>query len=315
MRAQEPHPQLQAFIEETEDAPAFNELPIDETRAIVTDVFSADTPEPVNEVIDRTIEGPDGADLPLRVYLPETDEPFAVAVFFHGGGFIAGGLDSHDQLCRALSNAAEIGIVAVDYRLAPEHPFPAAVKDAYAATEWVATNAEEFGGDADRLAVIGDSAGGNLAAVVSHMACHRSGPDIDYQLLIYPAVSYDRDWPSLEENGEGYFITEADLRYFEDLYFEDPIDKMNLYASPILSFSFEDLPPATVLTGGFDPLRDEGVAYVERLEEADVAVNHLHYDDAIHVFLQMAVDPFGFDRAQDAFDDVVSDLRRALAEE
>lgn len=311
MRAQEPHPELQKFIEETEDAPAFHELPLKETRAIVADVFSVEEPEPVGEVIDRTINSPE-AEIPVRIYVPDGTPPFPVAVFFHGGGFIAGGLDSHDQLCRAMSSAAKVAIVAVDYRLAPEHPFPAAVKDAYAATEWTAKNAGEFDGDGDRLAVVGDSSGGNLAAVVCHMARHRSGPEIAHQILIYPAVSYDREWPSLQENGEGYFLVEADLKQFEDMYFEDEIDKMNLYASPILSPTFEDLPPATVLTGGFDPIRDEGVAYAERLEEAGVDINHLHYDDAIHVFLQMATEPFEFDRSQEAFEDVISDLRTAL---
>lgn len=185
MRAEEPHPQLQAFLEETEDAPAFNELPVEEARAIITDVFSVEEPEPVGDVIDRTIEGP-GGELPLRIYLPTGEGPFAVATFFHGGGFVVGDLDSHDQLCRTLTNTAGIAVVAVDYRRAPEDPFPAAVEDAYAATKWVAENADEFNGDPDRLAVIGDSSGGNLAAVVAHMARDRGDPDIAQQVLIYP---------------------------------------------------------------------------------------------------------------------------------
>ena len=312
MRAQEPHPELQAFIDESEDAPPFHQLSVEEVRATTSEVFSVDDPLPVGAVTDRTVPGPAG-DVPVRVYLPESEESFAVTVFFHGGGFVSGGLDSHDQLCRELTNAADVAVVAVDYRLAPEHPFPAAVKDAYAATAWAAENAAEFGGDADRLAVAGDSAGGNLAAAVAHMARDRDGPELTYQLLLYPEVSHHRDWPSVEENGDGYFITAEDLDWFDDKYFEDDVDRMNVYGSPLVAHDFEGLPPGTVVTGGFDPLRDEGVAYAERLEDAGVDVTHRHYDDAIHAFVQMATDPFGFERSGEAFDDVCGDLREALA--
>lgn len=312
MRAEEPHPQIQAFLDETSDAPAFHELPVEEARAIADDVFAVDDPLPVGETVDRTIDGP-GGDLPIRIYRPDGDGPFPVAVFFHGGGFVAGSLESHDQLCRALASTAGVAVVAVDYRLAPEHPFPAAVEDAYAATEWAAENAAEFGGDPDRLAVVGDSSGGNLAAVVTHMAHHRDGPDIDYQVLVYPSVSHDREWPSYEENDGGYFITPEDLAWFEEHYFDHEFDAMNVYASPILAAEFEGLPPATIVTGGFDPLRDEAVAYADRLEDAGVDVTHHHYDDVIHAFLQMALEPFGFDPSQEALDDVTSDLETALS--
>lgn len=311
MRAEQPHPQFQAFIAETEDAPPFHQLSIEEVRTITADVFAVEDPTPIGEVIDRTISGTD-EDIPLRIYLPERDDPYPVTLFFHGGGFVSGSLDSHDELCRALTNTAEVAVVAVDYRLAPEHPFPAAVEDAYTATQWVAENAAEFGGNADLLAVTGDSAGGNLAAVVAHMAHDHSGPELAFQLLLYPPVSHTLDWLSVEENGEGYFITEKDLEWFDEHYFESNIDQMNIYASPLLAPDFEGLPPATVVTGGFDPLRDEGAAYAERLEDADVSVTHRHYDDAIHAFVQMAVNPFGFERSGEAFDDITSDLREAL---
>lgn len=311
MRAQEPHPQLQAFMAETEDAPAFHELPVEEVRGITADVFSVEDPEPVGEVVDETIDGP-GGDLPIRIYLPDGDGPFPVTMFFHGGGFVSGSIDSHDEFCRRIANTVGIGVVSVDYRLAPEHPFPAAVEDAYAATEWVATNGGEFDLDSDTLAVSGDSAGGNLAAVVAQMARDRDGPSIAQQVLLYPPVSPHQDWESIEENGEGYFITTEDLAWFDDQYFENEIDKMNVYASPLLAADLSDLPPATLVTGGFDPLRDEGVAYGERLEEAGVDVSHYHYDDAIHAFVQMAAAPFEFEPSREALDDVSDDLQSAL---
>mgnify|MGYP000256507932 CR=1 FL=1 len=311
MRAQEPHPQLQAFIEESEDAPAFHELPVEEVRGITADVFAVEESEPVGEVIDETIDGP-GGELSVRMYLPEGEQPFPVTMFFHGGGFVSGSLDSHDEFCRRIVNVSDVAVVAVDYRLAPEHPFPAAVEDAYAATEWVSEHGGEFGLDTDKLAVTGDSAGGNLAAVVSQMARDRDGPTIAHQALLYPTVSARDDWESLEENGEGYFITKEDLAWFDEKYFDHEIDRMNVYASPLLTADLSDLPPATLVTGGFDPLRDEGVAYGERLEEAGVDVTHYHYDDAIHAFVQLAAAPFEFDPARDALDDVSSDLQSAL---
>ena len=311
MRAQEPHPQLQAFMAETEDAPAFHELPVEEVRGITADVFAVEEPEPVGEVIDETIDGP-GGELPVRIYLPGGEQPFPVTMFFHGGGFVSGGLDSHDEFCRRITNIAEIAVVAVDYRLAPEHPFPAAVEDAYAATEWVAENGSKFGLDTDNIAVTGDSAGGNLAAVVAQMARDRDGPSISQQVLLYPPVSAHQDWESVEENGEGYFITKEDLTWFDEKYFENEIDKRNVYASPLLAADLAGLPPATIVTGGFDPLRDEGIAYGDRLEEAGVDVSHYHYDDAIHAFIQMAAAPFEFDPSQEALADVSEDLQSAL---
>lgn len=312
MRATEPHPYYQAFLDETADAPAFNEIPVEDARAVSEDVFAVEESTPVGDVSNRTIDG-SGGEIPIRIYTPEGDGPFPVAMFFHGGGFISGSLDSHDEFCRVLTNEVEAIFVSVGYRLAPEHKYPAAIEDSYAATEWVAGNAGEFGGDADRLIVVGDSAGGNVAAAVSQMARDRDGPEIDYQVLLYPATSQDgRQFESYEENGEGYFIETPDLEYFQDLYFEDDEDASEPYASPINADDLSGLPPATVATGGFDPLRDEGVAYAEALAEAGVDVSHHHYDDAIHIFVQMAAAPFAFEPSQEALDDVVDDIRAAI---
>jgi acetyl esterase len=164
-------------------------------------------------------------------------------VFFHGGGFVSGNLDSHDEFCRRITNAADVAVVAVDYRLAPEHTFPAAVEDSYSAKEWVAANGGEYGLDTDNLAVTGDSAGGNLAAVVSQMARDRGGPEIARQVLLYPPVSAHQNWESIAQNGEGYFITTEDLAWFDEKYFDHEIDKMNVYASPLLAADLSNLPP------------------------------------------------------------------------
>lgn len=312
MRANEPHPHYQAFLDETAEAPAFHEMTVDDARGVGEGVFAVEEPEPVDEVIERTIDGP-GGDLDIRIYVPDGEGPFPVATYFHGGGFVSNSLDTHDAFCRKLTNASDVIFVAVGYRLAPEHTYPAPVEDGYAATEWVANNADEFDGDPDRLAVAGDSAGGNIAAAVALMARDRGGPELKHQLLIYPQTSQDEQtWQSYEENGEGYFITMADIDWFKEHYFADASDATEPYASPIRADDFSGLPAATIATGGFDPLRDEGIAYAERLEEAGVDVTHLHYDDAIHIFVQMAAAPFEFDPSQEAFADVVSEFRAAL---
>lgn len=312
MRASEPHPFYQAFIEEAEAGPAFHEMSVEDARAMGEGVFAAEESTPVGQVQDRTIEGP-GGDLPIRIYTPEGEGPFPVAVYFHGGGFMSNSVDTHDEFCRVLTNEIDAIFVSVGYRLAPEHKYPGAVEDSYAATEWAAEHAEEIGGDSSRLLVVGDSAGGNLAAAVAQMARDRDGPNIEHQVLLYPQLSQDdQEFASYEENGEGYFISIEDIEYFKDLYFEGDTDAEEPYASPLNADDLSGLPSATIATGGFDPLRDEGVAYAEALEEAGVEVSHLHYDDAIHVFVQMAAAPFGFDPSKEALDDVVADVRSAI---
>jgi len=311
MQADEPHPEVQSVLEMVEEADV---LPLHQygpegarevTRQMRPDV---DGPE-VGGVIDRTIPGPEGgAEVPVRVYRPEGDGPFPTVVFYHGGGYVIGDLDSHGVPCRHLVRESGCGVVSVDYRLAPEHPFPAAVEDAYAALEWVAANPDEVDGDG-RLAVMGDSAGGNLAAVVSLMARDRDGPEIDRQVLVYPAVSPREDWPSRENNTEGYYLEGSDVEWFGDCYYGSDVHEANPYAFPLVACLHADLPPATVLTAGFDPLRDEGAAYVEALREADVPVEHRNYGGMIHGFFTMLAGPVELDRAHEAVADVASDLR------
>ncbi|HKJ58835.1 MAG TPA: alpha/beta hydrolase [Halobacteriales archaeon] len=312
MKASEPHPQVQSILDLIEEADVLPlcQYPAEEARE-VAEGMRADAEGPsLAAVTDRTVSGPDG-DVPVRVYRPGDDGPYPATVYFHGGGWVIGGLDSHDLLCRHLAQEANSVVVSVDYRLAPEHPFPAAVEDTYAATEWVAANPDEVGADG-RLAVAGDSAGGNLAAVVALVARDRDGPDIDHQGLIYPAVSPHDDWPSRAENAEGYFLSVADMEWFYDCYLGSEVHARNPYAFPLAACDLAGLPPATVHTAGFDPLRDEGAAYAQALEDAGVGVTHRNYDDVIHGFATMLAEPARVDRSHEALADLAGDLRDAF---
>ena len=256
----------------------------------------------VARTFDRTVPGPAG-DLPVRVYRPYGTGPFPTLVYFHGGGFVSGGLDTHDALCRHLTIESGAVVVSVDYRLAPEHPFPAAVEDAIAATEWAADEREFLAGDG-RLVVAGDSAGGTLAAVVALDAADRADLGVDRQLLVYPGIGIEEDQASVRDHG-GLVLTREDLEWFRDCYYDSELHLHNPYADPAEACDLAGVAPATVLTAGFDPLRDGGVAYAERLESAGVETRHVHYDDMIHGFLTMTD---AIDRATDAIADVAGDV-------
>lgn len=243
--------------------------------------------EPVAAVDDRVIRGPAG-DLPLRIYWPARHRSPPVTMFFHGGGFVICDLESHDPLCRAMCNATGSIVISVDYRRAPEDPFPAALDDSFAATRWAATSAEELGGDPARIAVAGDSAGGNLAAAVALRARDEGGPPLVFQLLIYPMTNHDFSTESYRENGEGYYVTESALRWYWDQYLADPSHGAHPYASPLRADDLSGLPPAFVLTAEYDPLRDEGEAYAERLRRAGVNVTAVRYDGMFHGFFSLA---------------------------
>jgi acetyl esterase len=304
--ASEPHPQAQAFLDRVAGPPPYA-LSIEGTRTALADLLTTDDPLPVAEVRDLPLSGPDGS-LPVRMYA-DADGPLPVAVYYHGGGWVRGNLDTHDGICRHLAREAGCLVVSVDYRRPPEHPFPAAVEDAYAAVEWVDEHAGTVGGDPDRIAVAGDSAGGNLAAAVAGMSRDRDGPDLAHQLLLYPVLEHAFDTPSYEAFAEGYLPTRATMRWYWEQYLADPIDGHNPYASPLRARSFEGLAPATVLTAGFDPLRDEDRAYADRLREAGVPVDHLGYEEMIHGFLSF---PAAIDRANEARDAVADALCEGL---
>jgi acetyl esterase len=244
---------------------------------------------PVRSVDDDTIPGPAG-DIPIRIYRPDVDGSVPTVVFFHGGGFVIGDLDTHDDHARLICHEVEAVVVSVDYRLAPEHPFPAGFEDCLAATRWVADHIAELGGDAQRVAVAGDSAGGNLAAAVALTVTREGGPELAAQLLIYPGVDFRDDdtlHPSRTENGEGYFLTLEDMKWFQSQYLHDEAHVSDPRASVLLVQDLSGLPPAVVGTGEYDPLRDEGEAYAKALEASGVKVVLRRYDGLIHGFFGM----------------------------
>ncbi|HEX7037211.1 MAG TPA: alpha/beta hydrolase [Pseudomonadales bacterium] len=265
-------------------------------------------PTPVADVTNRRIAGPE-QDLDLRIYTPDAPAPTGGLVYFHGGGWVIGDLDSHDETCRRLCRGAGVRVVAVHYRRAPETTYPGAAEDCYAATAWVAAHAGELGIDASRLAVGGDSAGGNLAAAVTLMARDRGGPSLAFQLLIYPVTAADFDTASYRENGEGYLLSRRGMQWFWDQYVPDPAQREEPYAAPLRARSFEGLPPALVQTAEYDPLRDEGEAYAAALERAGVPVELTRYDGLIHGFFGMQE---AVAAARPALDEAVAALRAHL---
>ena len=265
--------------------------------------------EPVNQVRNLTIPGPAG-EIPIRVYSPKVESPSPALIYFHGGGWVLGDLESHDHVCRALANSASCVVISVDYRLAPEHKFPAAVHDSYAAVEWIAERAGELGVDRSRIAVGGDSAGGNLAAVVSQIARDRSGPSIAYQLLIYPGTDMQMSMPSIDENADGPLLTKAAIQWFVNHYLNGEADRTDPLASPLLASNLQRLPPAFIITAECDPLRDEGEEYGRRLEEAGVDVGVQRYDGMPHGFFSFGA---ALDGGRRAFADATSRLRSAFA--
>jgi acetyl esterase len=319
MRADEPHPEAQALLQQLETMAVFplSQYGPEAARDLLRN-FAVPTDEPaMADVTHRSVPGYESRvgderdDVPVRVYTPESEGPFPVTVFCHGGGFVIGDLETHDALCRHVADRAGCVVVSVDYRLAPEHPFPAALEDAYAVTEWVAEHPEEVGGDG-QLAVMGDSAGGNLSAAVTLLARERDGPDVDHQVLVYPAVDAREDRPSWEENSEGYFLVVEDMEWFAGCYFGSDVHEANPYAFPLAAGGHAGLPPATVVTAGFDPLRDEGIAYAEALESDGVPVSHHHYDDMIHGFVTMLAGVADLTVAHEAVREMSAELRAAF---
>ena len=261
----------------------------------------------LDRIEDSVVPGPAG-DIPIRIYRPAGAEPKPIIVYFHGGGWVLGSLETHDAICRALARSVDAVLVSVDYRLAPEHRFPAAVDDAYTAVGWAHSHADELGGDPNRLVVAGDSAGGNLAAVMAQMARH-SGPALAFQLLIYPVTDHEFSSQSMEDNAEGYFLTRDAMRWFYSHYLNDDAEGDDPRVSPLRADELGGLPPAFVLTMEYDPLRDQGVAYAAALEAAGTTVAATTYAGLFHGSFGMGE---MIDAARAPFDDAVAAVRSAV---
>jgi acetyl esterase len=278
-------------------------------RKMETNPVARGAAEPVAKVEDRSIPGPAGS-LTIRIYTPAAAAPTPALVYFHGGGWVLGNLDGSDAQCRALTNAVGCATISVDYRLAPEAKFPAPVEDCYAATLWVADNAASLGCDPGRIAVAGTSAGANLAAAVPLIARDRGRPPLAFQVLVYPITDGSMNTRSYRENAEGYFLTAASMAWFWKQYISDDQDRVHPYAAPINAADLGRLPPALVITAEFDPLRDEGEAYAEKLRASAVPVTCTRYDGTIHSFVSMAAN---LDVGKRAFEQIVAGLKEALS--
>ena len=271
-------------------APEMWELTPDMARAEYLKRTAKVTPRvDIFKVEDRRIPGPLGS-IGIRIYMPravDAPELLPILVWYHGGGFVIGDLESHDAACRALSNQADCVVVAVDYRLAPEHKFPAAVIDCEAALAWVAESASEFGGDRAKIAVGGDSAGGNLAAAVALLARENGGAKVCFQLLIYPCVAPEPETRSHHQFAEGYLLTRKTITWFYEQYLRTPKDIRDPRYAPLEADDLSSLPPALVIVAGYDPLRDEGIDYARALIEAGNQVSLSNYEGMIHGFYLM----------------------------
>ncbi len=309
-------PQVARFLQAEAEASAEPTSSLAEQRrqAEQTALAQAGAPEEVTSIEDRLLRGPAGA-LPIRIYVPvgAAQGPFPVLVYFHSGGWVFGSIEAHDPVCRALANHARCLVVSVGYRLAPEHPFPAAPEDCYTATAWVAEHAHEINADSARIAVGGDSAGGNLAAVVALMARDRQGPALCYQVMIYGETDYyEPGTASYATYREGYGLTREEMIWFWDQYLARPEDRLHPYAAPLRAPDLSGLPPTLMITAEYDPVRDEAEHYAQRLQQAGVPVQLSRYPGMIHGFFRMFA---LFEQSHQALAEVSDALRAAFAVE
>ena len=264
----------------------------------------------VGKIENFTVPGP-GGEIHARSYAPVAAAgPQPTLIYFHGGGFVAGNLESHDGLCRLFAAEGGFKVIAVDYRLAPEHPYPAAMDDAWAAVQWIEQNAAEIGVDAGRIAVGGDSAGGMLAAIVTQLAREKGGIRIAYQLLLFPNTQMGGETASLNEFAVGYFLERRAIEYFNSLYLTPGADTASPRISPLRAKDFAALPSAFVMLGGYDPLHDEGLAYAEKLRAAGVKVTIADYADMVHCFIYLQT---VLPQAHDAVAKAAKAVKEALA--
>lgn len=305
-------PQAKALLDKIKQsgAPAYNTLPVQEARILydkASELAQGEPPTP-QSVSTLKIPGP-ASELDALLYRPDGGDKLPVLIYFHGGGYTIGSLKSHDCVCRTLCVEAHCIVIAVDYRLAPEHKYPSAVDDCFTATQWIANNVDSLGGDAERIAIGGDSAGGNLAAVVCIKAREAGAPKLIHQLLIYPGTDMSCSFPSHKTFGQGYRLTNELIDWFYQHYFEPDSDIDNWLASPLNAEDLSELPAAFVLSAGFDPLQDENKAYADKLVQAGVPVKYSHYEGMLHGFIAM---PGLFDKAREALSECAAELRKAF---
>lgn len=309
-------PQARALLDAAEQSgrPLYETMTPPAARRQYADVAAqvGGAPPQMHTVENIEAPGPFGP-IPLRVYIPRdpAGRALPLLIYFHGGGWVIGDLDSHDIPCRRLAQGADCIVVSVDYRMAPEFPFPQPVEDCWAATQWIAANAASLGGQPNNIAVGGDSAGGNLATVMCLKARDAGGPALVFQLLVYPATELTRSFPSHEELAEGYRLTRPMIDWFMDNYFSGDIkDRAHPDASPLFADDLSNLPPALIVSAGFDPLKDECKAYAEKLEAAGTRCRHDHYPGMIHGFINMT----GFlDKGVECLDACGAALKQAFA--
>ena len=288
--------------------PGVRDLPLAGAREMYRAARALNPDLPIHQVENTSISGPAG-DIALRIYRPQGPGPFGVLVYFHGGGWVIGDLDTADSVCRQLATEADLVIVSVDYRLAPEHLYPAAVEDSFAALQWVHENTSRLNGSG-KIGVCGESAGGNLAAVVAQQSRDTNGPEIAFQCLLYPVTDADMSRDSYTENGSGYLLETATMEWFWDTYCPDPEQRLEAVASPLRARSLKNLPPALIVTAEFDPLRDEGNAYAHALEAAGNSATLMCCDGLVHDFFSTAA---VFGCSKEPFDQTVAALRAHLA--
>ena len=267
------------------DAPTVRKLNTKEFE--VTKLLLDDAPIAMESIQDKNISMRDGVEIPIRIYKSSKNNQRPVFIYFHGGGFVTRNIETHDKVCRRLAKINDMVVVSVGYRLAPEFPFPIPHQDSYDATVWVAENIQQYNGNPEQLIIGGDSAGGNLATVVSILARDLGGPKIAYQVLIYPTTDARLQFPSIEKYAKKYFLTKDMMQWFVDNYLPNEEDKLNPLASPFLTKDLSNLPPAFVCTAGLDPLKDEGKAYANRLLEAGNQVFFKEYPAVIHGFVNI----------------------------
>ena len=309
-------PQAQRFLEIAERSrrPLLESLAPVDARKFYDEMAALAGGEPpaVFKVEDLEAPGPFGA-IPLRIYIPRDpgDTAMPMLIYYHGGGYVIGSRDSHDVPCRNLALEADCIVVSVDYRMAPEHPFPEPVEDCWAAASWIVDNVASLGGRTDKIAIGGDSAGGNLATVICLMARDRGGPEFVHQLLIYPGTDMTRSFASHVELAEGYRLTKPLLDYFMGHYFSgENRDLEHKLCSPLFVEDLSGLPDALIVSAGYDPLRDENIAYYEKLRDAGVKIRHSHYPGMIHGFISMAA---YLDAASACFRECGADLKLAFS--